>query len=49
MEAKLVLAHMLSHFSVKPVPKTPKKIKIIQKGFNMSISGGFWMGLESRK
>ena len=49
METKLVLVHMLSQFNLIPVNKTPKTIKIVQKGFNMSIAGGFWMGLESRK
>jgi hypothetical protein len=49
METKLILVYMLSQFKAKPVAKTPKKIKIVQKGFNMSIAGGFWMGLESRK
>ena len=48
METKLVLVYMLSQFNIKPVAKTPKKIKIVQKGFNMTISGGFWMGLETR-
>lgn len=49
METKLVLVYMLAQFNMKPVSKTPKTIRIVQKGFNMSIAGGFWMGLESRK
>nr|AGM32643.1 cytochrome P450 [Coptotermes formosanus] len=48
MEAKLALAYLLSRFSVKVVAKTPIPIKIVQKGFNMSIDGGFWLGLEKR-
>ncbi|KAJ9573560.1 hypothetical protein L9F63_009045, partial [Diploptera punctata] len=43
METKLVLVYMLSDFNLKPINKTPKTIRIIQKGFNMSIAGGFWM------
>ncbi|PSN52374.1 hypothetical protein C0J52_06738 [Blattella germanica] len=49
METKLVLAYMLSKFNIRTVNKTPKTIKVIQKGFNISIAGGFWMGIESRK
>jgi len=48
METKLALAYLLSRFSLKVVAKTPVPIKIIQKGFNMSIVGGFWLGLEKR-
>jgi len=48
METKLALVYLLSRFSLKVVAKTPIPIKIIQKGFNMSIDGGFWLGLEKR-
>jgi hypothetical protein len=48
METKLALVYLLSRFSLKVVTKTPVPIKIIQKGFNMSIDGGFWLGLEKR-
>jgi hypothetical protein len=48
METKLALVYLLSRFSVKVVAKTPVPIKIIQKGFSMSIDGGFWLGLEKR-
>jgi hypothetical protein len=48
METKLALVYLLSRFSMKVVAKTPVPIKIIQKGFNMSIDGGFWLGLEKR-
>ena len=48
METKLALAYLLYRFSLKVVAKTPVPIKVIQKGFNMSIDGGFWLGLEKR-
>jgi hypothetical protein len=48
METKLALVYLLSRFSLKVIAKTPVPIKIIQKGFNMSIAGGFWLGLEKR-
>jgi hypothetical protein len=48
METKLALVYLLSQFNLKVVPKTPVPIKIIQKGFNISIDGGFWLGLEKR-
>jgi hypothetical protein len=49
MEAKLALVYLLTRFTLKVVSKTPVPIKIVQKGFNMSIDGGFWLGLEKRK
>jgi hypothetical protein len=48
METKLALVYLLSRFTLKVVTKTPVPIKIVQKGFNMSIDGGFWLGLEKR-
>jgi hypothetical protein len=48
MEAKTVLVHLLSQFSLKVVAKTPMPVQIIQKGFTMTIKGGFWLGLEKR-
>ncbi|PSN30022.1 Cytochrome P450 9e2 [Blattella germanica] len=48
LEAKSVLVYLLSKFRVQTVDKTPETIKIIQKGFNLSIEGGFWMGLQER-
>ncbi|XP_023717565.1 cytochrome P450 9e2 isoform X1 [Cryptotermes secundus] len=48
METKSLLAHLLSRFSVKVISKTPIPIKVIQKGFNVTAEGGFWLGLEKR-
>jgi hypothetical protein len=48
METKLALAFLLSRFNLCMVAKTPVPMKIVQKGFNMSIDGGFWLGLERR-
>jgi cytochrome P450 family 9 len=48
METKLVLAHLLSRFNMKVVAKTPMPMTVIQKGFNVTVEGGFWLGLEKR-
>ncbi|PSN52373.1 Cytochrome P450 9e2 [Blattella germanica] len=49
METKLVLAYMLTKFNIRTVSKTPESLKFAQKGFNLTIEGGFWVGLEMRK
>nr|AFH78148.1 cytochrome P450 [Coptotermes formosanus] len=46
--SKLVLVHLLSRFNIRVTAKTPLPMKIIQTGFNMSVEGGFWFGLELR-
>jgi cytochrome P450 family 9 len=48
MEAKIALVQLLSYFNLKVVPKTPIPIQITKKGFNMTVDGGFWLGLEKR-
>ncbi|XP_023717570.1 cytochrome P450 9e2 isoform X2 [Cryptotermes secundus] len=48
MESKLALAYLLSRFNLSVVPKTPMPLKIIQTGFNISVKGGFWFGLQPR-
>jgi hypothetical protein len=48
MEAKIALVHLLSRFNLKVVSKTPIPIKITKRGFNMTVDGGFWLGLEQR-
>lgn len=48
MESKLALVYVLSRFNLRVVAKTPMPMKIIQTGFNISVKGGFWFGLELR-
>ena len=48
MEAKISLVHILSRFNFKVVSKTPIPIQITKGGFNMTVDGGFWLGLEER-
>jgi cytochrome P450 family 9 len=48
MEAKIAMVQLLSRFNLKVVPKTPIPIKISKSGFNMTVDGGFWLGLEQR-
>ncbi|KAJ4428801.1 hypothetical protein ANN_25794 [Periplaneta americana] len=48
MEAKIALVHLLTRFNLKVVSKTPIPIQITKKGFNMTVDGGFWLGLEQR-
>jgi hypothetical protein len=38
----------LSRFNLRVVSKTPIPIQITKKGFNMTVDGGFWLGLEQR-
>ena len=48
MECKVAMVHLLSRFNVKVVSKTPIPIKLTKKGLNMTVDGGFWLGLEQR-
>jgi hypothetical protein len=48
MEAKVALVQLLSRFNLTVVSKTPIPIKITKKGFNRTVDGGFWVGLEQR-
>nr|AAR97606.1 cytochrome P450 9E1 [Diploptera punctata] len=48
MESKIVLVHMLSRFNFKVVSRTPIPIKITRRGLNITVDGGFWLGLEER-
>ena len=48
MESKVALVHLLSRFNIRVVSRTPIPIQITKKGFNMTVDGGFWMGLEQR-
>jgi hypothetical protein len=48
MESKVALVHLLSRFNVRVVSRTPIPIQITKKGLNMTVDGGFWMGLEQR-
>jgi len=48
MESKVALVQLLSRFNLRVVSKTPIPIEIIKKGFNMTVDGGFWLGLEQR-
>jgi hypothetical protein len=48
MESKVALVQLLSQFNLRVVSKTPIPIQITKKGFNMTVDGGFWLGLEQR-
>jgi len=48
MESKVVLVQLLSRFNIRVVSKTPIPIQISKKGFNVTVDGGFWLGLEQR-
>jgi len=48
MESKVALMELLSRFNLRVVSKTPIPIQITKKGFNMTVDGGFWLGLEQR-
>jgi len=48
MESKVALVQLLSRFNLRVVSKTPIPIQITKNGFNMTVDGGFWLGLEQR-
>ena len=48
MESKIALVQLLSRFNLKVVSKTPIPIQISKRGLNMTVDGGFWLGLEER-
>jgi hypothetical protein len=48
MEAKIAIVQLLTRFNLKIVTKTPIPIQISKRGFNMTVDGGFWLGLEQR-
>jgi hypothetical protein len=48
MESKVALTELLSRFNITVVSKTPIPIQITKNGFNMTVDGGFWLGLEQR-
>jgi len=48
VESKVALVKLLSRFNLTVVSKTPIPIQITKKGFNMTVDGGFWLGLERR-
>ncbi|XP_068081149.1 cytochrome P450 9e2 [Anabrus simplex] len=49
LEAKVALVHILSHFNLTVVEKTPLPLRLTRDSFVMSIEGGFWMGATPRK
>ena len=48
MESEVPLVQKLSRFNVTVGSKTPIPIQISKMGFNMTVDGGFWLGLEQR-
>jgi cytochrome P450 len=48
MEGKIAMVQLLSRFNLKVVPKTPIPIQISKGSFNLTVDGGFWLGLEQR-
>jgi hypothetical protein len=48
MEGKIAMVQLLSRFNLKVVPKTTIPIQISKRSFNMTVDGGFWLGLQQR-
>jgi hypothetical protein len=48
MESKVAMVHLLSRVNIRVVSKTPIPIQITKEGFNMTVDGGFSLGLEQR-
>ncbi|XP_034946151.1 cytochrome P450 9e2-like [Chelonus insularis] len=49
METKIILAHLLQKFTIKPTDKTKEKIEFDKKNFNIQCKGGTWLNLQQRK
>ncbi|XP_049785536.1 cytochrome P450 9e2-like isoform X2 [Schistocerca cancellata] len=48
MEAKVVLVHLLSRFSLQAVERTPVPLQIEPSSVTLSIQGGAWLGVRRR-
>nr|CAD7440776.1 unnamed protein product [Timema bartmani] len=48
MEVKLALVHLLHNFNLRPTSKTPIPLQITRKSLNMTVDGGFWIGIEPK-
>nr|CAD7395186.1 unnamed protein product [Timema cristinae] len=48
MEVKLALVHLLHNFNLQTTSKTPIPLQITRKSLNMTVDGGFWIGIEPR-
>lgn len=48
METKILVAHLLQRFRIKPTEKTRIPIKFSKRNFSMSPDDGVWIGLERR-
>lgn len=49
METKILVAHLLHKFRLKPIAKTKHPIVFSRATFTLIPDGGFWLGLEPRK
>lgn len=48
MEVKVAVIHLLTHFELKPVEHTPVELRLSKNTFNITVDGGFWLGIMPR-
>nr|UEN71139.1 cytochrome P450 4AV17 [Meteorus pulchricornis] len=48
METKIILAHLLQKFIIKPTDKSTEKIEFDKKNFNIAAKGGTWLSFQRR-
>ncbi|XP_048510596.1 cytochrome P450 9e2-like [Athalia rosae] len=49
MNIKMILAHLIAKFVLKPTPKTSIPLKFSTKSLTMGVEGGFWLELKPRE
>ncbi|KAK0080395.1 hypothetical protein PV326_008191 [Microctonus aethiopoides] len=49
METKIILAHLLQKFIIKPTDKSTEKIEFDKKNFNIAAKGGTWLSFHRRE
>ncbi|XP_046630321.1 cytochrome P450 9e2-like [Neodiprion virginianus] len=49
MSIKLILAHLLAEFVLKPTSRTPIPLRFSKKSLTMGVEDGFWLELLPRK
>lgn len=48
MEAKTIMVHLFSKFSLVPIEKTQIPVQFKKGEFNIRAEKGFWLGLKRR-
>ncbi|GLH12228.1 Cytochrome P450 9e2 [Gryllus bimaculatus] len=49
MEVKVAVMYLLAHFELRVVERTPIDLHLSTNTFNITVDGGFWLGIEPRR